>query len=70
MKASNVNPSTEPYIFVEAITPFNDKAPNMETFLPLFCGFSPLALSPFKLRAYNLTRAKFTPDSSINITSC
>ncbi len=44
-------------------------APIIETFLPRLFGFAPLALEPLKDRAYNLTIAKLTPDSSMNIKS-
>ena len=44
-------------------------APIIETFLPRLLGFDLLALEPFRDRAYNLTIAKFTPHSSMNIKS-
>src|SRR4028119_1408174 len=44
-------------------------APIIETFLTRLFGFEPWALERFRDRAYNLTIAKLTPDSSMNIKS-
>ena len=49
---------------MEAITSFSDKALNMETFFPLFCGLESYALFPLMARPYKLTIARLTPVSS------
>jgi hypothetical protein len=67
MRISTSLPLPLTKILLSSITPPNDIAPINDIFLPLFCGFSPLGLSPFKALAYNLSNAKLTPDSSKNI---
>jgi hypothetical protein len=67
IKASNASPSIEPSKFIDVSTFFTDIVPDIETFLPRLLGVEPLALEPFSDWAYNLTLARFTPDSSINI---
>ena len=63
-------PSIEPTKFTDVKTFLTDIDPtNIDTFLPRLLGFEPLALEPFNDRAYNLTIARFTPDSSIKIKS-
>ena len=69
IKASNVIASVPPIRLTDVKIYLTDIAPIIETFLPRLVGFSPLAFSPFKDLAYNLTIAKLTPDSSINIKS-
>src|SRR4028119_1810131 len=68
IKASNVIASVPPIRLTAVKILLTDIAPIIETFLPRLVGFEPLALSPFKDLAYNLT-AKLTPDSSMNIKS-
>jgi len=67
IKASNVISSIEPSKFTNVSTILTDIAPDTDTFLPRLLGVEPLALEPFSDWAYNLTLARFTPDSSINI---
>ena len=69
IKASNVIASVVPIKLTYVKTSLTDIAPIIETFLPRLFGFGPLALEPFRDRAYNLTIAKFTPHSSMNIKS-
>lgn len=69
IKASNVIASVPPIRLTDVKISLTDIAPIIETFLPRLVGFGPLALSPFKDLAYNLTIAKLTPDSSMNIKS-
>ena len=69
IKASNVIASVVPIKLTDVRTYLTDIAPISETFLPRLFGFGPWALEPFRDRAYNLTIAKFTPDSSMNIKS-
>jgi hypothetical protein len=67
IKASNVIPSIEPNKLTDVSTFSTDIAPNIATFLPRLFGLSPLALEPFNDLAYNLTIARLTRNSSINI---
>jgi hypothetical protein len=69
IKASNVIASVPPIRLTDLKILLTDTAPIVQTFLPRLVGFSPVALSPFKDIAYNLTIAKLTPDSSMNIKS-
>ena len=69
IKASNVIASVAPIRLTDVKISLTDIAPVIETFLPGLVGFEPWALSPFKDLAYNLTIAKLTPDSSMNIKS-
>jgi hypothetical protein len=67
IKASNVIALVLPIKLTDVRTSLTDIAPIIETFLPRLSGFCPWVLEPFRDRAYNLTIAKFTPDSSMNI---
>src|SRR4028118_709664 len=69
IKASNVIASAPPIRLTDVKILLTDIAPIIETFLPRLVGLSPGAFSPFKDLAYNLTIAKLTPDSSMNIKS-
>lgn len=69
IKASTVIASVPPIKLTDVKISLTDIAPIIEIFLPRLVGFGPWALSPFKDRAYNLTIARFTPDSSMNIKS-
>jgi hypothetical protein len=69
IKASNVIASVVPIKLTDVRTSLTDIAPIIETFLTRLFGFEPWALEPFRDRAYNLTIAKLTPDSSMNIKS-
>jgi hypothetical protein len=69
IKASNLIASLVPLKLTDVRTSLTDIAPIIETFVPRLFGFSPLALEPFRDRAYNLTIANLTPDSSMNIKS-
>jgi hypothetical protein len=69
IKASNVIVSVVPIKLTDVRTSLTDIAPIIETFFPRLFGFAPRALEPFKDLAYNLTIAKLTPDSSMNIKS-
>ena len=69
IKASNVIASVVPVKLTEVRTSLTNMAPLIEIFFPGLLGFYPRALEPFKDLAYNLTIAKLTPDSSINIKS-
>ncbi len=69
IKASNVIASVVAIKLTDVRTSLTDIAPIIETFLPRLFGFDPWDLEPFRDRAYNLTIAKFTPDSSMNIKS-
>jgi hypothetical protein len=69
IKASNVILSVVPIKLTDVRTSLTDIAPIIETFLPSLFGFCPWDLEPFRDRAYNLTIAKLTPDSSMNIKS-
>lgn len=69
IKASNVIASVVPIKLTDVRTSLTDIAPIIETFLPRLFGFELWALEPFRERAYNLTIAKLTPDSSMNIKS-
>src|SRR4028119_557143 len=66
-KASNVIASVPPIRLTDVKISLTDIAPIIETFLPRLVGFDPLAFSPFKDLAYNLTIAKLTPDSSMDL---
>ena len=69
IKASNVSASVRPIRLTDVKILLTDIAPIIETFLPRLVGFGQGDLSPFKDLAYNLTLAKLTPDSSMNIKS-
>jgi hypothetical protein len=69
IKASNVIASVVPIKLTDVRTSLTYIAPIIETFLPRLFGFCPWVLEPFRDRLNNLTIAKFTPDSSMNIKS-
>src|SRR4028119_139104 len=69
IKASNVIVSVVPIKLTDVRTSLTDIAPIIERFFPRLFGFAPRTLEPFKDLAYNLTIAKLTPDSSMNIKS-
>ncbi len=69
IKASNVIASVVPIKLTDVKTSLTDTAPIIETFFPRLFGFYLWVLEPFRDRAYNLTIAKLTPDSSISIKS-
>ena len=69
IKASNVIAWIVPVKLSDVRTSFIDMAPIIETVFPRLLGFGSRVLEPFKDLVYNLTLAKLTPDSSINIKS-
>ncbi len=69
IKASNIISSIVPIKLTDVRASLTDTAPIIETFFPRLFGFYLWVLEPFRDRAYNLTIAKLTPDSSISIKS-
>ncbi len=69
IRFSNIIASVVPIKLTYFRTSLTDTAQIIETFFPRLFGFGSWVLEPFRDRTYNLTIAKFTPDSSMNIKS-